>query len=224
VSAADNPLAAAIATAVSAVPVDYGGGSSIFKGTLMASFIVGEELRTAVEIGVHRGRSFVALGLAERAIGGHAWGVDPYTDTAYPDPTLGGVAPEGFDDWLDRREFDAARDDALRAIAANGLEASCTMLRQTSADAASRFAPASIDLLHVDGNHSEASVRDDLQHYLPLLRPGAILVLDDISWRSVRRAAEPLLEEAEIVFELVDTANRAGLDLPNDFRVYRLPA
>jgi hypothetical protein len=38
----------------------------------------------------------------------------------------------------------------------------------------------------------------------------------------VSAADNPLA--AEIAFELVDTANRAGLDLPNDVRVYRLPA
>ena len=121
------------------------------------------------------------------------------------------------------RDFESARRDALQAIAAHGLDGSCTLLHETAADAAPRFAPASIDLLHVDGNHSEASVRDDLQRYLPLVRPGGVVVVDDISWSSVRRAAEPLLDGAEIVFELVDKENRAGLDLPNDFRVYRLP-
>src|SRR4051812_20298701 len=190
----------------------------------MGSLIAGEDLRPAVEIGVHRGRSLVALAVAERAVGGHAWGIDPYVLRAYPDRTMGGAAPAGVEEWLREHDFDAAHDDALRAIAGNRLEGSCTLLRLTSADAAPRFGPGTIGLLHVDGNHSEDAVRDDLERYLPRVRPGGIVVVDDISWGSVRRAAEPLLAGAEIVFELVDKENRAGLDFANDFRVYRLPA
>jgi len=222
--AAGSPLGAEIAAVVATVPIDFGGGSSVFKGVLRGSLIAAEGLRTAVEIGVHRGRSLVALGVAERAIGGRAWGIDPYALTAYPDLTMGGAGPAGVDDWLRQHDFDAAHRDATRAIAGNGLEDSCTLLREPAAQAASRFAPHTIELLHVDGNHSEEWVRDDLQRYLPLVRPGGIVVVDDISWRSVRRAAEPLLADAEIVFELVDKENRAGLDFGNDFRVYRLPS
>lgn len=221
---AGTALGTEIAAAVATLPVDFGGGSSVFKGVLMGSLIATEGLQTAVEIGVHRGRSLVALAVAERAVGGHAWGIDPYALTAYPDPTMGGAGPAGVDDWLRGHDFEAAQRDARQAIAANGLDGCCTLLQGTAAEAAPRFAPASIDLLHVDGNHSEDSVRDDLQRYLPLVRPGGIVVVDDISWRSVRRAAEPLLDGAEIVFELVDKENRAGLDYGNDFRVYRLPS
>ncbi len=223
-AAAGTPLADEIAAAVAKVPIDFGGGSSIFKGVLMGSLIAGEGLRPAVEIGVHRGRSLVALAVAERAVGGHAWGIDPYVLTAYPDLTMGGAGPAGVDDWLREHDFDAAHGDALQAIAGNRLEGSCTLLRLTSTDAAPRFEPGTIGLLHVDGNHSEDAVRDDLERYLPRVRPGGIVVVDDISWGSVRRAAEPLLAGAEIVFELVDKENRAGLDFGNDFRVYRLPA
>ena len=220
---AGTALGTEIAAAVATVPVDFGGGSSVFKGVLMGSLIASEGLRTAVEIGVHRGRSLVALAVAERAVGGHAWGIDPYALTAYPDPTMGGAGPAGVR-RLAARCTTSRRRSATRGRRSprNGLDGCCTLLQGTAAEAAPRFAPASIDLLHVDGNHSEASVRDDLQRYLPLVRPGGIVVVDDISWRSVRRAAEPLLDGAEIVFELVDKENRAGLDLRQ--RLPRLPA
>ncbi len=61
------------------------------------------------------------------------------------------------------------------------------------------------------------------------MRPDALAstaspgLADDISWRSVRSATEQALAGCPILFELVDLENRAGLDVGNDFRVYRLP-
>jgi predicted O-methyltransferase YrrM len=221
---ADPDLANEVEAAMASIPVDFGGGASIFKGTLMGALIVAEGMRTIVEIGVHRGRSLVALGVAARRVSGaRVWGVDPYALTAYPDPSMGGSGPAGVADWLRDHDFEAAHRDAREAIGRLGLGEVCELLRETGADAAPRFSPESIDLLHVDGNHSEEAVRADLELYLPRVRPGGVVVIDDISWASVRGAAEPLTAGARILFELIDLENRAGLDVGNDFRVCRLP-
>ena len=37
------------------------------------------------------------------------------------------------------------------------------------------------DLLHIDGDHSESSVRADWADYSPLVRPGGLVVFHDIS-------------------------------------------
>jgi predicted O-methyltransferase YrrM len=222
--APDPTLAGAIQAAMETIAVDFAGGASVFKGVLMGSLVVTERLRTVVEIGVHRGRSLVALGVAARSTpGAHAWGIDPYSLAAYPDPTMGGAGPEGVDEYLLQvHDFEAARADATGAIDRLGLGGACSLLVRTAADAAPAL-PRPVDFLHVDGNHSEEAVRSDLAVYLPLMRPGGVVVIDDISWSSVRAAAEPALAGCEIVFELVDLENRAGLDQANDFRVYRLP-
>jgi len=209
---------------MSSIEVDFAGGASIFKGVLMGSLIFTERMRTIVEIGVHRGRSLVALGAAARATpDAHAWGIDPYSLAAYPDPTMGGAGPDGVDEYLlDVHDFQAAHLDAVAAIERCGLGEACSLLVRSAADAAPLL-PRPVDFLHVDGNHSEEAVRSDLEIYLPLMRPGGVVVIDDISWASVRAAAESALAGAEIIFELVDLENRAGLDQANDFRVYRLP-
>ncbi len=59
-----------------------------------------------------------------------------------------------------------------------------TLLRSSFDDALRRFDGESIDLLHLDGLHTEEAVRHDLEAWLPKLRPGGILLMHDISVRA----------------------------------------
>ena len=52
-------------------------------------------------------------------------------------------------------------------------------MRAYSADAASRFADASLCLVYVDANHGEAAVADDLARYWPKVRPGGVMAGHD---------------------------------------------
>jgi predicted O-methyltransferase YrrM len=53
--------------ALSRIPIDFGGGCSVAKAAVLVELITTHGLDTAVEIGVHRGRSFILLALAMRA-------------------------------------------------------------------------------------------------------------------------------------------------------------
>jgi Methyltransferase domain len=56
-----------------------------------------------------------------------------------------------------------------------------TLLRCTFDEALDCFAAESIDLLHIDGHHTEEAVRHDLESWLPKLRPGGILLMHDVA-------------------------------------------
>jgi hypothetical protein len=58
-----------------------------------------------------------------------------------------------------------------------------TLIRSDFDAAANQFAADAIDILHLDGLHTEAAVRHDLDLWLPKLRPGGILLLHDIDVR-----------------------------------------
>jgi methyltransferase family protein len=58
-----------------------------------------------------------------------------------------------------------------------------TLVRASFDAAVGQFAAETIDLLHVDGHHSEEAVRHDLELWLPKLRPGGILLMHDVAMR-----------------------------------------
>jgi predicted O-methyltransferase YrrM len=65
---------------------------------------------------------------------------------------------------------------------------------QTAQQALSLFDDESIGLLHIDGNHSADVARRDVETWLPKVKPGGVIVLDDTDWPTVQ-AARALLTE-----------------------------
>ena len=51
--------------------------------------------------------------------------------------------------------------------------------KMTSNDAVKQYDDASIDFLMVDGDHSYEAVKKDIENYLPKMRSGGLMVLDD---------------------------------------------
>ncbi len=60
---------ALLAEIVAAVPLDFGGGSSLTKALVFADLIAAFGIRDAVEIGVYRGRSLLPVAAVLRARG-----------------------------------------------------------------------------------------------------------------------------------------------------------
>lgn len=192
------------------VKIDFGGGCSVLKAYLMARLIRDERLKTTLDIGVYRGRSLFPQALAHRKYtSGMAYGVDPW-DAA---EALQEQAPADISDkvkeWAKGTDLQAIYQEVAAATKAFDLEANCTLLRQPSSSAITYFRERNIsfDLVHIDGNHDTARVREDVDLYLPRLRPGGYLVLDDVSWESIRPIYDELKRQLSHVYELVDSRN-----------------
>ncbi len=207
------------------IPVDDGGGSSPLKVLLLAELIAAQNLTRVVEIGVYRGRLMLPLARLMSRLGrGEVVGIDPYSAAA---AVQRDVEREGIDlvSWPETIDWDGIHREVLQAIARWEMGESARLLRMRSEEAVASFAEAPIDLLHVDGNHDRAAVSADVELFLPHLREGGFLVMDDISWPSVRPVYEELAERHEVVFSLVEN----GVYLwpeggPNDFAVLRIAA
>ncbi|HVB10637.1 MAG TPA: class I SAM-dependent methyltransferase [Bacillota bacterium] len=131
----------------------------------------------AVEIGSWKGRSTIALalGVRKRLEGGTLWAVDHHRGSAEHRQMYGNV-----DTYA---EF-------WRNVGRAGLQDVVRPLVMTSHAASARFMPRSVQLLWVDGSHDYASVRQDLDDWLPRLAPRAVAAFDDIGWPGVARALQ----------------------------------
>jgi Methyltransferase domain len=121
-----------------------------------------------VELGVDRGESYFAFcqAAAENQTGTRCFGVDTWRG----DQHAGGYDETTF----------AQVTEHNRA----NYESFSTLLRSNFDEALSQFADASIDVLHLDGLHTEMAVRRDVESWLPKLRPGGILLLHDVRVRT----------------------------------------
>jgi hypothetical protein len=204
-----DPLRAEIVDALSRTPLDFGGGCSASKAFAMAALIRHLRLKTSLDIGVYRGRSLVPMALAHlRHTGGMAFGVDPYTNDAalqVDHPTLRTELAQ----FAERTDFEALYRDVDRLRHAIGVAQHCTLVRETSAAAARRFREQgqAFGLIHIDGNHDTAPVLQDVDDYLPLLEPGGILVMDDVSWDSVKPAYARVAARMPRLFQRTDPLN-----------------
>lgn len=141
-----------------------------------------------VEIGIFGGQSLSALAVACGARGGHVWGLDPWRR----DDALAHVAEPENRDWWSKVDYELVYAQCLRTFLDFGLLRSSTIVRATSARGAALFAPSSVDLVHIDGNHSEEESLADVERWLARLKPRGILWMDDIDWPSTRRAQETI--------------------------------
>ena len=123
--------------------------------------------RLLVELGTDRGESYFAFcqSALENQTGTRCYAIDHWRG----DPHAG--------------SYDETTFLAVEAHNRAHYTAFSTLLRSTFDAAQDRFEPESIDLLHIDGHHTEAAVRHDLETWLPKLRPGGILLMHDVTMR-----------------------------------------
>jgi predicted O-methyltransferase YrrM len=216
-------LAEEIDRAVATVPADFGGGSPAFKGQVLGRLITERGLQRIVEIGVYHGRCSVALSAAARRVtGARVWGIDPYCGDVYDDPGQGHELADQITTFIAELDYDAVCAGMLQRMRDLGYGEVFTLLREPSLTAAEHFDPGTVDLLHIDGDHSRPAVEADLEAWLPRMRPGGIVVFDDVSWRSIAPVAADLQARCEVLFSLIDPADFAGHGL-SDFLVLGLP-
>ncbi len=123
--------------------------------------------RSLIELGTDRGESYFAFcqSALENQTGTRCCAIDHWRG----DPYAG--------------SYDETTFLAVEAHNRAHYAAFSTLLRSTFDTAQDRFAPESIDLLHIDGHHSETAARNDVETWLPKLRPGGILLMHDVTMR-----------------------------------------
>lgn len=86
-----------------------------------------------------------------------------------------------------------------------GIAALVHPIRLPSVEAARRFAPASVDLLFVDGDHSEEAASADLRAWWPTIRPGGTVLGHDCApGGGVERALRRFVAEERLTYEITE--------------------
>lgn len=181
------------------------------KARQMAMHVLKVKPATVVEIGVFGGKSLIPLALACRKNGsGTVWAIDPWESDAALENY-----PEGDPNrhWWSQQNLEKVYSQFVRYLHANDLSPWVRILRGRAEDVHWSFHRLPIDILHVDGNHSTETACRDVRLWLPLVRPGGWIWMDDVNWESVKPACA-----------LVDCSCRIVLDSPSGgshWRLYR---
>jgi predicted O-methyltransferase YrrM len=143
-----------------------------------------------VEIGVFGGSSFLPTAAAMHFEGrGIAIAVDPWSNAS---------CVEGMDSanaaWWAQIDLDKILNGFRQMMSWYNLDGRYCVFRMTSKQALDHFWNNSIDILHIDGNHSTDSALFDVTNWLPKVRKGGYIWFDDANWPSTKVAVDYLMQ------------------------------
>ena len=178
----------------------YGTWCNEVKAKVLFETILTLENPTIVEIGVFMGQSaFVMMETMKRYnVGGNFVAVDPWTK----DAALEGSNADANAEWWSALNYEDIYNKFLECVEENGFTDFCRVVKAPSSDARRDFPHGvEIDVLHIDGNHSEEKSTEDVSLWLPLVKKGGYIIMDDTNWSSTQKAQTLLEESCSLVEE-----------------------
>ncbi len=150
------------------------GWCDLDKAHALAAAVVTLRPAIIVEIGVFGGKSLIPMALAlQQCGGGVAWAIDPWSNVA---------AAEGYDgvhaEWWGHVPIEDIYNGFVATLKKLDLERFVQIHRKKSDEVEP---PADIDLLHIDGQHTDQAIRD-VTRFASKVRAGGLCVMDDIAW------------------------------------------
>ena len=185
------------------------GWCSQEKANAMVDLILQTKPEVCVEIGVFGGSSVLptALALKYNKLG-KVWAVDPWA----VDDCLLGMNRQVHREWWSSFNFEEIYNGFCALINQEGLNKYCKVVRANS-KVALDVIPMEIDILHIDGNHSEESALFDASQYIPRVRCGGYVWFDDVHWKkypdqefNTKKALQYSLQSCSLV-KVVDNGN-----------------
>lgn len=152
------------------------GWCSPIKAETLIDIILRYKPETVVEIGVFGGHSVIPMAVALKANGsGKLHGIDPWDNQA----SLEGVMNPSNEYYWSTINLEAILQNLIDRIQEFGLDEQIALYRCTSKEAP---VIENIDLIHIDGNHSDVTSYIDVTKWVPLMRSGGWIVFDDMTW------------------------------------------
>ncbi len=152
------------------------GWCSKGKAGILFDLVLKTKPKTIVEIGVWGGKSLIPMAVALKANKkGKIYGIDPWD----PYASIEEVKEEVNRNYylsVDHEWILLGLIDAIDYIhMGNHIE----LIRSTSINAP---LIEEIDILHVDGNHSNKTSMEDVHKWVPLVKNGGWVIFDDMTW------------------------------------------
>jgi predicted O-methyltransferase YrrM len=170
------------------------------KAIAMAELVLEKHPNTIVEIGVFGGRSLIPQAMALRENKkGTIYGIDSWRTR---DTLEGNISDADKEWWSKSVDLHGIHASCMDAIWAAGVDQQCVIIRNASQHVPKLF-PGGIDILHIDGCHSEQSSVRDVQLYVPQMNYGSYIWFDDASWPTTQKAIG-LLREKYVPVRKVD--------------------
>lgn len=173
------------------------GWCSPEKAQKMMDLILEVRPKICVEIGVFGGSSIYPTACAlSFTNGGIVYAIDPWST----EECLKGYTPGDPNyNWWGMIDQEKIYQDFLNMLRHFRVANYCKAMRSNAAMALSTFADNSIDILHVDGNHTEDSAFKDVTMYLPKVKKGGYIWFDDANWSSTNKAVMFLMENCQFL-------------------------
>lgn len=169
------------------------------KAEQLMDFVQDMKPAQCIEIGVFGGASAYPIAAALKYCHcGILHAIDPWTADA---------CVVGFDEtdpnavWWSSLNLDKIYMDFVKFIRMQKLNEYCKVIRATSGDALARFEDCSVDMIHIDGNHSPIQSMADVLDYLPKVKSGGYIWFDDCDWKETQNAVQYLMDNCEFIPE-----------------------
>ena len=160
----------------------------------MADYILDHRPEMIVEIGVFGGKSLIPMAMACRHNDhGHVYGIDPWR----VDAALEGENEANQKWWSQNVDLEDMHRKTMKAIWDHHLDPWVTIVRAQSHTVGRLF--HQIDLLNLDGNHSEIASCRDVEWYLPMVSHGGVVMFDDTDWTSTQKAVSMLMDQCDVI-------------------------
>jgi len=176
------------------------GWCSPTKAQKLYNYIIERKPELCLEIGVFGGSSLIpqALALSENN-NGLIVGIDPWSN----DVAIEGMENDNNKEWWHKVDMAYILNSLNQFIEKFKLQSYVDLIKDKAENIYDNFKDNSIDIIHIDGNHSEESAFKDAFYYLPKVKDNGIIFFDDIHWSekpgqiSTKKAHDFLLKHCE---------------------------
>src|SRR5262245_26748643 len=187
------PLAAPIGDRIAQAIRDLPGWPNIQREKQLAQLVLDTTPALIVEIGVWGGRSLIPQALAlqynaeaDSTRSGRIYGIDPYDAKEVQKNAVSGET------WFPGQdEMNTAYETLQSLVRVLELDEFVILIRGKSEQIKATLFE-NIDILNIDGGHTEEASTRDVEIWVPRVKPGGWIWFDDSHWPSVQRALKTL--------------------------------